>query len=290
VGAVQGGVVGVKRNEVKELERLLLDVNRLAENFYYNYNFKVRVSTNIRDIRDVIRSNGISGVIEFTQPVPLGTVITCGYLVEFIRLEGMSLAFLEFKDQKDDQKGQDLKELVIARLIWRGNEVQIGFGSYTEAVALLLTPGARAAIAAGRTRFSNQKLEEFVQDVLGYADAVVERGVHRAVKVGDMFVKENKRGWQYVVDINGPDDISAVGIKKVGNNYYITLLRSSLKMFDRVGIGDRGRARWSLSKETASRLPAVRKLVEELPAVRGEVASWLDLLKVARIALSAYAL
>jgi len=263
-----------KVREFKKLEGFFQEVGSL----YNRYSFYV---TDPPGTFDVVNPSEVSGVIEFETPVALNTLIVYNDdVVEFAKLRGLKVTKVEFTDER--------YRLARASLSWSDKEFGLVFRTYTGALAFLLRPELYSAIEAGKARFTNDALADFVNSLLRYSVTVMERGLHRQVDTSDIFDASWKYGWRYLLGIKNVEDVSVVGIEYSRGDYYIILVDRSFSDPIRVGIGRAKDAHYKLSKEAVARLPVVQKLIESFEPVKKDALTVVELLKVAYLGVKAY--
>lgn len=219
----------------------------------------------------------VDGRIEFTEPVPVDTIVVRGRSgVRIYRLDGMMLEHVEFTNKYFGG--------AVVIVLHGGFRKPIHYQTITEAVGLLLFPSVQDAIASGKAKFSNTGLEDFVAGVLITAQEVAERGYHKVVKLTDLFrrpILYDK--WRYIVDVDGDDGKIIISLDSNLGRYYFTAIGWEVST---VEIGYKHKAKWRVSYDTASIL--LQKFIDEFPRVKTAADLTAEFLKLAYIGVKSY--
>lgn len=228
-------------------------------------------------ILDPAEITGISGRVEFTEPVPVRSTVFIDPANRGLTLiVNSNKLFLKSVEFLDGGVVRTIAEFEVHPLTGPPSEFRAKYSTYVEGLSLLFHNEAYAAYKAGQVDVQSPELGDFlafldiaIQDIAQrpenrlYTAKDVFGQYHANTRIGEFLIFESGawKAFEFVTDWRG-DDVEFLGLALIDGHPYLTLYNVFLDRVDSVGIEAMKSANYRLKLSTLARLPVANTIKE----------------------------
>jgi len=238
----------------------------------------------------------VFGAVEFEKPVPIPRTVRIDVydrrMLVVVDTKKLFLKRVEF-----NKEGYYKVEATFISRTADETDVEVfkSYYSYVEGVTLLYHENPRKEILEGRAKIEGDELKEFLMFVDAAIDEVVRSGSHAHISPKDALWGSDMLwvGWDSVcvlTDYTGLLDEDFIGLEvRKERDVYLALFDAALRPVALVGIDYFKESMFKISSTTLSRLPVAQILARLADESAKVVNDYLELAKIVRLGVGAYA-